>query len=377
MRITARRLNRATLERQLLLQRQPLRAEDAVRRVVALQAQEPASPYLALWNRVADFDPTGLDAAFAQGTVVKATLLRMTLHAVHAEDYPAFHAAMVHRLRAARLDDPRFTVSGLAIAEADALMAKVLAFAREQARTKPELEAHLEMPTNGNAQPVWWAMRTFAPLHHAPTGGPWSFGPRAAFVAAPETRSPEEREASIRHLARRYLEGFGPARPRDLAQFTLLTVAVAREAIRALGDELVTLEDEDGAPLVDVAGAAIPDEDVPAPPRLLPMWDSTLLAYADRSRVIPPDYRRIVIRSNGDVLPTLLVDGLVAGIWRPVEEGIEATAFHRLDDEAWAGLASEARALVRFLAGRDPAVYRRYRRWWGRIGGAEVRVLPG
>jgi hypothetical protein len=75
----------------LLLRREPLEVVDAVRRVVALQAQETASPYIALWNRLATFDPADLDAAFADHAVVKATLLRITLHAVHAEDYPAFH----------------------------------------------------------------------------------------------------------------------------------------------------------------------------------------------------------------------------------------------------------------------------------------------
>ena len=63
--ITARELNRATLARQLLLERAPLNVTDAVRRVVALQAQQPASPYLALWNRLAGFDPAELDNAFA------------------------------------------------------------------------------------------------------------------------------------------------------------------------------------------------------------------------------------------------------------------------------------------------------------------------
>jgi hypothetical protein len=107
------------------------------------------------------------------------------------------------------------------------------------------------------------------------------------------------------------------------------------------------------------------------------MWDSILLAYADRSRVIPPEYRRLVIHQNGDVLPTLLVDGLVAGVWRPVTDGIEATAFHELSDEAWTGLETEARALVAFLADRDPRVYRRYAHWWARLPSAEVRLLPG
>jgi hypothetical protein len=106
------------------------------------------------------------------------------------------------------------------------------------------------------------------------------------------------------------------------------------------------------------------------------MWDSVLLAYSDRSRVIPPDYRRSVIRSNGDVLPTLLVDGYVAGVWRPVKGGIEATAFHQLSDDTWTDLAAEAAALVAFLADRDPTVYRRYARWWTTLPSADVRVLP-
>ena len=93
MQITARGLNRATLARQLLLEREPLDVAEAVRRAVALQAQEPASPYLALWNRVAGFDPTGLDAAFAAGAVVKSNQVRMTLHATHVDDYPAFREA--------------------------------------------------------------------------------------------------------------------------------------------------------------------------------------------------------------------------------------------------------------------------------------------
>ena len=107
------------------------------------------------------------------------------------------------------------------------------------------------------------------------------------------------------------------------------------------------------------------------------MWDSVLLAYADRSRVIPTDYRTLVTRKNGDVLPTLLVDGYVAGVWRPVEGGIEATAFEPLTDEDWAGLAAEAAALVAFLADREPGIYARYARWWDGLPAHDVRMLPG
>jgi hypothetical protein len=105
------------------------------------------------------------------------------------------------------------------------------------------------------------------------------------------------------------------------------------------------------------------------------MWDSVLLAYADRTRIVPEAYRKLVTRSNGDVLPTVLVDGFVSGVWRPVDGGIEVTAFHRLDTKAWRELALEARRLLDLLADRDPALYRRYGRWWAMLPSAEVRIL--
>ena len=113
MTISARQLNRATLHRQLLLERRHVTVADAVRQILAIQAQEPASPYLALWNRIAGFDPADLDTAFADGTVVKATLMRVTLHAVHADDHPVLYQAMLGAMRSYRMDGPRFRDSGL------------------------------------------------------------------------------------------------------------------------------------------------------------------------------------------------------------------------------------------------------------------------
>jgi hypothetical protein len=377
MRLTFGQLNRATLGRQLLLDRAPVGAVEAIRRIVAVQAQEPASPYVALWNRVAGFDPGALDRAFAGHDVVKATLMRITLHAVVAADYPAFHGAMQPTLRASRLFDSRFTGAGLSTEDVDALVLDVLAFAREP-RTNADVEGWLRERAGVHPEGrAWWAMRTFAPFVHAPTGGPWSFGPRPAYRAALDQRRSGDPEADLQHLVRRYLEGFGPASIVDVAQFALVQRARARAAVDALGDALQRMEGPDGMALVDVPGGLLPPEDAPAPPRLMAMWDSTLLAYADRSRIVPPGYRRLVTRSNGDTLPTLLVDGYVAGVWRPVTDGIEATAFHRLPAEAWPGLETEARALVAFLAGRDPAIYRRYARWWDSLPRAEVHILGG
>jgi hypothetical protein len=250
MKVTARGLNRATLGRQLLLRREKLTVVEAVRRIVALQAQEPATPYIALWNRLSRFDPSDLDRAFADDEVVKGQLLRVTLHAVDASDYPAFHLAMQRTLRAARLQDLRFTRTGLTIAFAEALMPDVLAFAAKP-RTNAEAEAWLDERLGPTDKPgVWWAFRQYGPIWHHPTGGPWSFGARPSYVAARATPATDP-AAAMRRLARRYLEGFGPASVQDHAQFSTIYRPPAREALEGLRDELVRLEGPDGEEHID------------------------------------------------------------------------------------------------------------------------------
>ncbi|MFF7386994.1 winged helix DNA-binding domain-containing protein [Streptomyces scabiei] len=386
--LTARALNRATLARQLLLARAELDVPTAIRRIVALQAQHPASPYIALWNRLSPFDPTTLDAALADHRLVRATLMRVTVHTVHADDYTPFREAMEPTLRGSRLGDPRYRACGLTAADADAFLPHLLTYAEARPRTAAELRTWLEdhLGTAATATPADTAahrmLRHYAPLWHAPTGGPWSFDTRQSYVAAsprPSLTDPEAAAEGLRTLIRRYLQGFGPATVADMAQFALIQQRRIKTALSAMPEELETLHATDtGQTLYDIPGAPRPPEDTPAPPRLLPMWDSTLLAYADRGRLLPPEYRPYVTRANGDVLPTLLVDGKVAGIWRPLPDSIEATAFHPLPTPVWDALTEEATALHTFLTTRsDPTPYRRHDHWWTKPlpPTAETRVL--
>ena len=377
MRLTARQLNRATLGRQLLLRREPLTVVEAVRRVVALQAQEAASPYIALWNRLADFDPADLDAAFADRTVVKASLIRITLHAVLAEDYPAFHTAMVSSLRASRLYDRRFKTSGLTIPDADALLPHLLEFTARP-RTKAQIEA--ARGDVGDYRPSAGLVGAADVRAAAPRADRRAVVVRrkASFVAARPSRGTRTPGRGRATAGPALPEGFGPASAADFAQFTMLRRPVVH-ARGAAGPSpaSVELEGPDGAAPTTSPGGQLRPRTARAA-EAAAMWDSILLAYSDRSRVIPAEYRRVLIQQNGDVLPSMLIDGYVCGMWRPVEGGIEATAFHPLSDEAWEALAAEARALVAFLADRDPAVYRRYAHWWAKLPSAvEVRLLPG
>ncbi|MFE2538705.1 winged helix DNA-binding domain-containing protein [Actinacidiphila glaucinigra] len=377
MSLTARQLALATLERQLLLERRSLDVAEAVRQVCALQAQAPASPYLALWNRVRDFAPEDLDAAFADRRIVKATLMRITLHAVHAEDHAAHHAAMVRTLRGSRLYDRRYSSTGLDPSDADAILPELAGFLARP-RIGAEVENEVTARFGEHAHRVWWALRTYAPMHHVPAGGPWSFTQPNTYRAAEAVPAPtpEEADAGVRQLLLSYLRAFGPGSTQDFARFTLLQRSVITEALQGLGDQVVRVAGPGRAPLYDVVGATVPEEDTPAPPRLLPMWDSILFAHTGAGRVVPEEYRPAVVRRNGDTLPCLLVDGQVAGVWRATDGGVEMTAFRKLGKAAWEGLAEEAAKLWALLADRDPAVYRRYGHWWDKgLPGVESRFV--
>jgi hypothetical protein len=204
----------------------------------------------------------------------------------------------------------------------------------------------------------------------APGDDRWSFGRRPRFVAAPAWLDAPlgTYEAGIRHLVRRYLRGFGPAGIDDIHQLTLIRTSEIRAALDSLETELVTYRDERGRLLYDLPDGPIPDGATPAPVRFLPMWDSVLLAYKDRARVLPEPYRRVVIRSNGDFLPTFMVDGRVAGLWRAdLVDGhsrVTPLPFEPLAATAAEQVAAEAGRLERFLDPLEPAVYRRYATIW-------------
>lgn len=376
MPLTVGQLNRSTLHRQLLLQRESLSVPDAVRRIVAIQAQEPASPYLALWNRVAGFDPDDLDHAFAHQDVVKASLMRITLHAVATDEYTRFHESMLPALRGSRLHDNRFRNTGMTIEEADAMVPHLLEFA-DTPRTRAEIEAHFtERLGDAPDQRLWWALRTYAPLVHVSDGGTWGFGRSPSFRIAPMIPKRVGRDEALEYLFRRYLEGFGPATRHDIGRFTLIAQSTIKPILEQM-DDLVRHDGPGGEELFDVPSGEIPDADTPAPPRLMAMWDSVLLAHADRSRIIDEEHRKVVIRNNGDVLPTVLVNGRVAGVWRPLEGRVEARVFYPVGDDDWQALEKEAALLLGLLDSRDPAVYSRYARWWNapEIAGAESRLL--
>ena len=349
----------------------------AIESVAGLQAQEPASPYLALWTRLAGFAADDLDRAFADRSVVKATLMRVTLHAVSAADYTRFLPALrpMHhaRRRGGRSIDDRIV---------SRLGRSALAFAAEP-RPNPVLRDHVDaeaMRLGVDLDEAWWWVRLRHDFIHVPATRPWSFSRRPSLAAATawlEDLAFAAEPAAVEHLVRRYLAAFGPATMADAAAWSGLAIARLRPAFTAIHDsgDLWHARDERGRELLDLIAAPRPGADVAAPPRLLPMWDSLLLAYADRTRVIDDVARSAVIGRNGDTLPAFLVDGRVAGLWWAVAEPgtrcrIELEPFGRLATASRRALASEAERLAAFLEPLEPDVYRRYRT-------SRARRIPG
>src|SRR5229473_4015170 len=129
--LTARELNRALLARQFLLKRQKIAVVDAVERLGGLQGQWAPSPYVALWSRLAGFEREQLTRAIDRGDVVKATLMRATLHLVSGGEYPAYSlATMEGRFGAWR------PPGGPALADLKTLHKKVVTFAAKTPRTR-------------------------------------------------------------------------------------------------------------------------------------------------------------------------------------------------------------------------------------------------
>lgn len=334
--LSLRELNRATLARQLLLERRKLSVPAAIERLAGLQAQWPPSPYVGLWSRVEGFKREELERALRTHRVVKPSVMRGTLHLITARDYPTFWWAL--------RDMPTWYDDGhLAHALAAAPGARKLA---EQAPlTHKEGLAYLERE-HGHADElerrrIFHAVRRRAHLLHVPESALWTGRPLGVFHPHPE---PEPLDVLVARteLARRYLGAFGPATRADFADWSGLRVADFAGALDAL-EPLRRFRDEQGRELLDLPRAPLPPADTPAPVRFLPKWDNTLLAHADRSRVLPEELRKAVIAKNGDVTQTVLVDGVVAGSWTADKKGkvtvapfapLPRAARREIDDEA-------------------------------------------
>ena len=338
--LTLRELNRTTLLRQLLLRRQRLGVTPAVERLAGLQAQSPPSPYLALWARLEGFERPSLERAIIRGRVLKALLMRATMHLVSARDYPFFDATVreartVGRVRGAKRPSDR-------------LVEKVVALAHERPRTRTEIMTalgfHPRTTDFDELRTYSWVV-ALARLEQLPESALYGFRGSPRYTPM-EHELPAAGEAAA-HTIRRYLAAFGPATRADVSQWSGVPIRDLIAGFEAL--PLRRFRDEQGRELLDVPRAPLATGDEPAPPRLLPRWDELLLAHKERTRVLPEEFRRAVIHKNGDVQQALLADGFVAGLWRQDGDRVVLEPFTPLPRGIRREAEDEARRLAAWL----------------------------
>lgn len=346
--LSDRQLTVSFLDRQLLLKRRELSAGAAVQRLVALQAQYSPSPYLALFSRLGSFEVEQLERALRRGTVVKATLMRATLHLVSGADYPFFAVAW----RQQHLVDVRGRHKGVAVDE-ESITVGVRDFARVP-RTAEEIKERVAELSGGAVRPAdrMHYARALVPMRHVFPSGGWRHHLKYSVVARPEDMAPVE-PAATALLLRRYLAAFGPASREDMSHFTYLRYRQIDPALDAIG-AVNRYTDAAGRELFDLPRVSLPREDVPTPVRFLPNWDAALLSHRDRTRILPAEWHDRVVKSvNGGLLATYLLDGKVAGLWTSERKG--TTANLRLDPfipipPAHSGeVEREALRMLRFL----------------------------
>ncbi|WP_434446805.1 winged helix DNA-binding domain-containing protein [Lentzea sp. E54] len=348
--LTTRALNRATLARQLLLERADLFVYDAVAHLCGLQAQEPQEPFVGLWSRLPAFDPARLDELLITRRVVRTHLMRRTVHLVTADDALAWRARHDSMLRQRVLGVYRREFDGVNLDELAAAAREVLG--DDQPRTMPELGRALaaRWPSAG-ARPLGeMAIAALVPTVQVPPRGLWR--QKAGARTVPLTSwlgrglappSPAGADPVGEALALRFLAAFGPAAVADLRAWCGL--AGLPGAVAAIREKLVTFRDERGRELIDLPDAPRPDPDTPAPVRFLPAFDNAILGYHDRDRIIDHAHRGLSVAGERVVL----VDGRVSATWTAEADTVTVAPLRRFSRAEHAAVAEQGQELAAFL----------------------------
>jgi hypothetical protein len=312
--LTTRRLNRALLARQMLLQRHTISAEAALERLVGMQAQVPLQPYFGLWSRVDGFRTEDLAELIESRRAVRAALMRTTIHLVTARDCLSFRPLMAPVLARTLRSTP--FGKGTVGLDLDEVVAEGRRFLEAQPRTLTELGSALQErwperePIN-----LARAVHYLAPLVQIPPRGVWGKTMQATWTTVEHWLGSElDNKPDLDAVVRRYLASFGPASAADFRTWSGLTGL--GEAFERLKPSMRSFRDEQGRELLDITDGELPDEDVPAPVRYLPEYDNVFLSHADRSRIIREEDRKQIATVNGVGPNTFTVDGFLAGTWR-------------------------------------------------------------
>jgi hypothetical protein len=360
--LTRRELNRATLARQLLLDRADRQVLQTVEHLAGLQAQQPFSPYYQLWSRLRGFRPDDLARLLIDRTVVRIAAQRGTIHLLSVPDALAVRA-WVQPIYVADLRVNTEHAKALAGTDVDAVAAAARALLDQEPRTMAELGALLAPSWPGvGPTHLAHAARALLGLVQVPPRAVWGQSGQTRLTTVEDWLGrPLDPAPSPAEYVRRYLGAFGPASVIDVQTWCGLTRL--KTVVDELRPELRVFRDESGRELFDLPDAPRPPADTPAPVRFLPDFDNVLRSHADRTRVVDDVNRKRMNRRNGVVPHALLVDGEVAGWWRLEDGVLTVTPFRPLSGAETDAVEAEGRDLLTFALD-------------GATDGADVRLLP-
>jgi hypothetical protein len=343
-------LNRATLARQLLLDRADVPVLDAVAHLCGLQAQEPQEPFVGLWSRLRAFDPAALSGLLVERQVVRTHLMRRTVHLVTAGDVLAWRARHQAMLRQRVLGTYRRELAGV---DLDELAAAGRALTADgEPRTMTEIARALagRWPEPGPRALGEMLVAALVPMVQQPPRGLWRTRagvrnvPLAAWLGRDiDPPAPGGADPAGEALVLRYLAAFGPAATADLRAWSGLAGLPA--AVAAVREKLVAFRDERGRELLDLPHAPRPDPGTPAPVRFLPAFDNAILGYHDRDRIIDHAHRGLSVAGERVVL----VDGRVAATWTVQEDTVAVTPLRPLSRAERTDVTDQGGQLASFL----------------------------
>ncbi|MFC5652949.1 winged helix DNA-binding domain-containing protein [Paenibacillus solisilvae] len=347
--LSRKALNRALLERQLLLRRSKLSVQEALRHLAGFQAQAPNPPYYGLWTRLDGFRQEQLSRLMTERQVVRIALMRSTIHLVTAEDCLMLRPLLQPVLDRGLKGNYGKQLDGI---DLQAVMAAGRLLVEQQPRTFHELGLLLqEQWPDRDPAALSAAVRNLVPLVQVPPRGLWGESGLASHTSAEHWLArPLSAHASVEELIRRYLAAFGPASVKDIQVWSGLTRL--QGIMEVLRPSLRTFYTEHGVELFDLPDTPLPDPDEPAPPRFLSEFDNMLLSYADRSRIISEEHRKRIFTVNGIIRAAILIDGFARGLWRIEQERDSAVLviepFVPLSQAAAAALHEEGARLLAF-----------------------------
>jgi hypothetical protein len=353
--LSNRALNRALLQRQMLLERVDMPVAEALEWLIGMQAQVPSTPYTGLWARLRDFDPMALSDLIANRQAVRLNIMRATIHLVTARDCLRLRPIMQAVLERGFYTGSPFArrIAGVDI---EAVLDAGRAYVEEAPRTGPQLAAQLQtLFPDYDAESLSYAVQYLLPLVQIPPRGLWNKGGVPTRTTARRWLGAELDTAyPIETLVQRYLAAFGPASYFDMQAWSGLTNL--REVFDALRPTLRTFRAESGRELFDLPNAPLPDDDVQAPVRFMPPYDNVGLAHDDRTRLISETHRRFF---GGQALSfgCVLADGFAAAFWRTERDKkmttLTITPFEPLSKRVAAEVKAEAMRLLQFIAASD------------------------